>query len=414
MRLSQEIVLGIGGVRMLKELGYHRINRYHMNEGHASLLTLQLLRDRKPDDHSPWDFDEVQRLCVFTTHTPVPAGHDKFDYDLVQQVLGEFVPLDLLKQLGGQDQLNMTHLALNLSDFVNGVAKKHGKVSREMFPGYHIDSITNGVHAPTWVSKSMRKLFDQYIPGWGSDPFALRYALSIPRKELWQAHRESKITLMNYVNSKTNIDMDPDILTIGFARRATAYKRADLVLHDTDQLVRIAQEAGPIQIIFAGKAHPQDEDGKLLIQKITYFANQLKDQLKIVYLDNYDMDLAKLLVSGVDIWLNTPRKPKEASGTSGMKAALNGIPSFSILDGWWIEGCIEHITGWAIDSATDAEGNDADNANSLYRKLSETIIPTYYSQREKWVDIMRASIGINGSFFNTHRMVRQYVLQAYL
>ncbi len=414
MRLAQEIVLGIGGVRMLKELGYHRINRYHMNEGHASLLTLQLLHDHKRDNHSPWNFDSVQRHCVFTTHTPVPAGHDKFGYDLVKQVLGEFVPLDLLKQLGGEDELNMTYLALNLSDFVNGVAKKHGKVSREMFPGYHIDSITNGVHVPTWISKSMRRLFDQYIPGWKSDPFALRYALSIPRKELWEAHRESKTTLMNYVNNKTGVNMEPDILTIGFARRATAYKRADLVLYNTDELIRIVQEAGPIQIIFAGKAHPQDKDGKLLIQRITYFADQLKDKIKIVYLDNYDIDLAKLLVSGVDIWLNTPRKPKEASGTSGMKAALNGIPSFSILDGWWIEGCIENITGWAIDSATDAEGNDADNANALYKKLRETIIPTYYNQRERWVDIMRAAIGINGSFFNTHRMVRQYVLQAYL
>ncbi|UCG35786.1 MAG: alpha-glucan family phosphorylase [Candidatus Omnitrophota bacterium] len=413
-RLAQEIVLGIGGVRMLKELGFHRLSRYHMNEGHASLLTLELLRERRKGNND-WDIEGVRRLCVFTTHTPVPVGHDQFEYDLVKKVLGEFVPRDLLKQLsGGETHLNMTLLALNLSDYVNGVAKQHGKVSREMFPGYHIDSITNGVHITTWTCKSFRQLYKAYMPGWKTDPSSLRYALSIPREELWNAHIEAKTILINYVNSKTNIGMDYDALTIGFARRATAYKRADLVFHNPPRLEEVARKAGKIQFIFAGKAHPQDNPGKEMIKRIVSMSKKLDSNIKIAYLDNYDIDLAKILVAGVDLWLNTPRKPQEASGTSGMKAALNGVPSFSILDGWWIEGCIEGLTGWAIDSASDRESNDEDNAHALYRKLAEVIIPLFYRDRQRWIDIMRHTIAINGSFFTTHRMIQQYVLLAYL
>ncbi len=412
-RLAQEIVLGIGGVLMLRELGFHRLNRYHMNEGHASLLTLELLKERKKSN-SEWDIEGVRRLCVFTTHTPIPAGHDQFEYELVQNLLGDFVPMDLLKQLAGEENLNMTMLALNLSDYVNGVAKQHGKVSREMFPGYHIDSITNGVHTTTWTCKSFRQLFTEYMPGWRTDPSSLRYALSIPHKELWDAHMEAKAVLINYINSKTNVGMDYDTLTIGFARRATAYKRADLVFYNPQRLEEVAKKAGKLQFVFAGKAHPQDTPGKEMIKKIFSMAKDLNKNIKIAYLDNYDIDLANILVSGVDLWLNTPRKPKEASGTSGMKAALNGVPSFSILDGWWIEGCIEGLTGWAIDSASDRESKDEDNANALYRKLEEVIMPIFYQNQRQWIDIMRHTIAINGSFFTTHRMIQQYVLLAYL
>ncbi|MBU0549511.1 MAG: alpha-glucan family phosphorylase, partial [Candidatus Omnitrophica bacterium] len=413
-RFAQEIILGIGGVRMLKELGYHRINRYHMNEGHASLLTLEILRQRKNDREPVWDIEGTRRMCVFTTHTPVPAGHDQFGYDLVWKLLGDFIPLNLLKSLGGEDSLNMTSLALSLSHYVNGVAKKHGKVSREMFPGYHIDSITNGIHSPTWVSPSFKKLYDEYIPGWLNDPFSLRYALSISKEDIWNAHQEAKQVLIDYVNSKTGIDFNTDTLTIGFARSATAYKRADLVFFDINRLINIARNAGKIQFIFAGKAHPNDWPGKELIKKIISAANQLKDVVKITYLENYDIELAKMFISGVDLWLNTPRKPKEASGTSGMKAALNGVPSFSILDGWWIEGCIEGLTGWSIGSISDAENIDDKDADSLYEKLEKTIIPIFYQNRQLWLDTMRHSIAINASFFNTHRMIQQYVLNAYL
>ncbi len=412
-RLAQEIILGIGGVRILRELGFYRISRYHMNEGHASLLTLELLNERKKNPQPLWDIDGVKRMCVFTTHTPVPVGHDQFSYDLVKQVLGEFVPFDVLKTLGGEDRLNMTLLALNLSDYINGVAKQHGKVSQEMFPSHRIDYITNGIHSSTWICDSFRRLYDKYIPEWANDPFSLRYALGIPKDEIWNAHQEAKKALIDYVNEKTNPEMDYDTLTIGFARRATAYKRADLVFFDTERLMNIAQNAGRIQFVFAGKAHPRDWPGKELIKTIFSVSGRLKDVIKIVYLENYDMELAKMLISGVDLWLNTPRKPKEASGTSGMKAAHNGIPSFSILDGWWIEGCIEGFTGWSIGSAMDTENIDEKDARSLYEKLEGIIIPTFYNNRQIWIDIMRRSIAINASFFNTHRMVQQYVLNAY-
>lgn len=412
-RFAQEVILGIGGVRMLRELGFHRISRYHLNEGHASLLTLELLNQRKREVEPVWDIEGVRRMCVFTTHTPVLAGHDQFSYDLVSQVLGEFIPLDFLKTIAGEERLNMTLLALNLSHYVNGVAKKHGKVSQEMFPGYHVDSITNGVHSSTWVCESFRRLYDKYIPGWANDPFSLRYALSIPREEIWNAHQEAKSLLIDYVNNKTNVGMDPNVLTIGFARRATAYKRADLVLWDVNRLRAISQNVGRLQLIFSGKAHPKDWPGKELIKKIVSVSGEVKDGIKIVYLENYDMELAKMIISGVDLWLNTPRKPREASGTSGMKAAHNGVPSLSILDGWWIEGCIEGLTGWSIGSAQDIESVDEKDAYSLYEKLEKVIIPTFYTRREQWIDIMRHSIAINASFFNTHRMIQQYVLNAY-
>jgi starch phosphorylase len=413
-RLSQEIVLGIGGVRMVHELGYYRINRYHMNEGHSSLLTLELLNEKKKNKDDEWNEDGVKRLCVFTTHTPVPAGHDKFSYDLVSSVLGEYVPLDRLKELAGPDKLNMTLLALNLSHYVNGVAKEHGMISREMFPGYHIDSITNGVHSRTWVCDCFKKLYDTYIPGWSKDPFSLRYALSIPGQEIWDAHQEAKRILIDYINSTKNRGMDDQTFTIGFARRATGYKRADLVFSDINRLINIAKNAGNIQFVFSGKAHPRDWQGKELIKKIFSISQTLKNQIKIVYLDNYEIELAKMLISGVDLWLNTPQKPQEASGTSGMKAAHNGIPSFSILDGWWIEGCIEGLTGWSIGSPHETEGSDQVHANSLYGKLENIILPMFYNKRENWIDMMRHTIAINASFFSTHRMVQQYVLNAYL
>lgn len=414
-RLAQEIILGIGGVRMLRSLGYTGIKKYHMNEGHASLLTLELLNDRERKVEPIWDFEQVRNLCVFTTHTPVPAGHDQFSYDLVKSVLGDFVPFDILKMLAGQERLNMTLLALNLSRYINGVAKKHGEISQSMFPGYPIDSITNGVHSYTWTSDSFRKLYDKFIPGWASDPFSLRYALSIPKKEIWQAHIEAKKMLIDYINKETNAGFDYEIFTIGFARRAAVYKRADLLFSDLNRLIDISHNIGKIQFVFAGKAHPQDYLGKELIKSILFNINQLKDQIKIVYLENYDMELGKLLTSGVDLWLNTPQRPNEASGTSGMKAAHNGVPHFSVLDGWWVEGHIEGITGWSIGpKSTDTTYDSKEETKELYEKLEKIIVPLYYKEQDRWIEIMQHSIAINASFFNTHRMVQQYVLNSYL
>lgn len=296
---------------------------------------------------------------------------------------------------------------------MNGVTKRHGEVSRHMFAGYVIDSITNGVHAATWTSESFQRLYNRHIPGWRQDNLNLRYALSIATDEIWQADSEAKRHLLQFVNREANAGMDVDVLTIGFARRATTYKRADLVLTDLDRLRAIAARAGAFQILYAGKAHPQDHDGKELITRIFQAKEQLHPDIRLVYVPNYDLELAKLLTAGVDVWLNIPQAPLEASGTSGMKAALNGVPSFSLLDGWWIEGCIEGVTGWAIgkDGREGADGSRV--VDSLYSKLEQTVIPLFYHDRARFLQIMAHAIALNGSFFNTHRMMQQYVLKAY-
>lgn len=417
-RLAQEILLGIGGVRMLNVLDYKGIERFHMNEGHASLLLLELLKERNGINTETWDFSSIRNQCVFTTHTPVPAGHDQFDYGLVQYSLGHIVPFDVLQMLGGRDRLNMTMLGLNLSHYVNGVAKRHEEVSQEMFPGYPIHHITNGVHSLTWTCDSFRSLYERYIPGWSNDPSMLRHAISIPQQEIWSAHLAAKIRLLTYIQEKTDFSLSAETLTIGFARRATLYKRADLIFSDIDQLLEIAKQVGSLQFVFAGKAHPKDYAGKELIRRIFEISHQLQKQIPIVFLENYDMELSKLIVSGVDLWLNTPQRPLEASGTSGMKAAHNGVPSFSILDGWWIEGHIEGVTGWSIGfREPEFSGSDVLNrqdAEDLYQKLKNVIAPMFYQERERWVDVMRHAIALNASFFNTHRMVQQYVTNAYL
>jgi starch phosphorylase len=384
-----------------------------MNEGHASFLALELLRDES-GGQSPqardWKFDAVRKQCVFTTHTPVAAGHDQFDYGLVRTVVRDAFPMDVLQMLGGSDRLNMTLLALNLSHYVNGVARRHGEVSREMFPGQPIQHITNGVHTWTWAGDAMRRLFEKYIPGWADDPASLRNAIDIPNDDIWAAHMESKSALLDLVQTQSGAALSPETLTIGFARRATQYKRADLIFSDPDRLVALANARGPLQLVFAGKAHPKDHPGKELIRKIAAVSSRLRGRIEIRYLQNYDVDMARLIVSGVDLWLNTPQRPLEASGTSGMKAALNGVPSLSTLDGWWIEGHVEGVTGWAIGGK---EGGQADDGADLYRKL-EQIIPMFYERRTAWTDVMRHAIALNASYFNTHRMVQQYVTNAYL
>jgi len=420
-RLCQEVILGIGGMRMLRALGYERIERFHMNEGHSSLLALELLDEeaKKTERQSP-GFEEIERVrekCIFTTHTPVPAGHDQFSMDLVNQVLGYREAFLKMKDIFCCDGLlNMTYLALNLSGYINGVAKKHSEVSRLMFAGYTIDAITNGVHVATWVSPPFEKLYDRYIPEWRQDNFSLRYALSIPKEEIWGAHLEAKKRLVDRVNREAGAEMEVDGFTIGFARRATPYKRGDLIFTDLQRLKRIASNVGPFQMVFAGKAHPKDEGGKELIRRIIHAKDQLKSNIKIAYLENYDMELGKIITSGVDLWLNTPQPPMEASGTSGMKAALNGVPSLSVLDGWWIEGHIEGVTGWSIGEHRPKQGesgNALKDAQSIYDKLEQIILPMFHNNRDGFIEVMRNAIAINGSFFNTHRMMQEYVLKAY-
>ncbi len=411
-RLAQEVVLGIAGVRMLRALGYCGVQRFHMNEGHAALLALELMNWQGGLEPQEWDFEGVRQRCVFTTHTPVPAGHDQFDYKSVERILTPLVPFEVLQMLGGQERLNMTLLGLNLSHYVNGVAKRHEEISREMFPGYAIQHITNGVHSATWTCESFRRLYDEYMPDWNQDPAMLRKALNLPKVKIFAAHAEAKAKLLIFVKQKTGRALSAEALTLGFARRATAYKRADLVFSDVPRLVEIARTAGPLQFVFAGKAHPQDEGGKQLIEHIVAVSRQLEREIPVVYLENYDLELAKLMVAGVDVWLNTPQRPLEASGTSGMKAAHNGVPSFSTLDGWWIEGHIEGVTGWSFGESVDTTA--AGDVEALLSKLEKVILPKFYRDREGWIDVMRHTIALNASYFNTHRMVQQYVTNGYL
>ncbi len=416
-RLRQEIVLGVGGARMLNALGMG-IKTYHMNEGHSSLLALELLRqyEREQDAIGPWEskynFARVKEQCLFTTHTPVESGHDKFPYTIVEQLLDDFIDMNELRRLAGDEHLNMTRLALNLSGYVNGVAREHARTSNSMFPGYRVHAITNGIHPLTWAHYSFAELYDRYIPEWCHESELLVRADEIPDTELWQAHMTAKQQLIELANRLCQTQLHPEIPIIGFARRMTGYKRPDMLFHDIDRLLAIAEKY-PIQVVMAGKAHPGDESGKLLIRKIYKHMHELKDRIPMVFLPDYDMDVARAMVSGSDIWLNTPLRPFEASGTSGMKAAINGVPNLSVLDGWWVEGCIEGITGWAIGDATSPEANGND-AGALYDKLEQVVLPLYSNDRDAWLRIMKAAITKNASYFNSHRMMRRYATEAYM
>ena len=420
-RLKQEIVLGLGGARILDALGFV-VRKYHMNEGHASLLTLELLnRSRRPventwDERASWDTHRVMEQCVFTTHTPVEAGHDRFPWEMVERILGEVVPQELLRELGSQEMLNTTVLAMNLSRYVNGVAKKHGEVSQAMFPGFEIHAITNGIHPFTWASPYFVSLFNKYLPSWANEPELLVRVDNIPDEEIWDAHCGAKAYLFQYIEETSGVRLDPDLLTIGFARRAAAYKRGDLIFSDPERLLSIGE--GKIQLVFGGKSHPRDLPGKQVIQRIVQQSARLKDRIKIVYLENYNMDVASRLIPGVDLWLNNPLRPLEASGTSGMKAALNGVPNFSVLDGWWIEGHIEGVTGWSIGppptESSITENHSDEDVFDLYRKLENTIVPLFYDNHTGWIQVMKNAIGKNAYYFNTHAMMRRYVTEAYI
>jgi len=282
-----------------------------------------------------------------------------------------------------------------------------------MFPNYPVNSITNGVHALTWTSDSFSQLYDRYVPEWRRDNRYLRYAIGIPLNEIQHAHGEAKRALLQEVGRRTGIRLEQTALTIGFARRATQYKRPDLLFSDLERLRKIGRDAGPLQIIYAGKAHPHDEGGKELIRQIFQAAKTLGNDVRVVYLEEYDMALAKYLCSGVDVWLNTPQKPREASGTSGMKAALNGVPSLSVLDGWWIEGHVEGVTGWSIGEEWEKESPAEKESTSLYDKLEFMVLPTFYGRPMAYAQVMRYAVTLNGSFFNAQRMMMQYTMNAY-
>jgi len=412
-RLKQEIILGIGGVRLLHALGFS-ILHYHMNEGHSALLGVELLhrfayRQEELRQGEPrYDVPRVREMCSFTTHTPVEAGHDHFPYALVNRIFDHRYDLAQIQALGGLDDLNMTRLALNLSEYINGVANSHAAVSSKMFPGYRVHAITNGVHPYTWTAADFSMLYDTYIPGWCHEPELLnRVECCISDSDIRNAHAQSKLKLIDFLQSSTGVKLDPNIAIIGFARRMTAYKRPEMLFSDMERLKGISRRY-PMQIVISGKAHPSDQEGKALIYQLHQLAKQLEGIIPTVYIADYDMVIAKSLISGSDIWLNTPLRPYEASGTSGMKAAFNGVPSLSVLDGWWAEGCIEGVTGWAIE---DENGCDAE---ALYDKLEAVVLPTFYHQDATlWTRIMKSTISKNASYFNSHRMMRRYQIEAY-
>lgn len=433
-RIKQEAILGIGGRRMLRAFT-HDVACFHMNEGHAIFLTVELLSEHLARYDKSFIDEEAVRYarmqCVFTTHTPIEAGHDRFPIDRVRAIIGDHPVFHRADLYGKDDVLNTSILALNLSRFANGVARKHGEVSRAMFPQHKVDSITNGVHAASWVSRPIAELYDKYVPAWRTVNSDLRLARAIPGDELWAAHQESKHELIDAVEELTGETFDPDVLTICFARRATAYKRAAMLVGDAERLADIARRCGRLQIVYGGKAHPHDGVGKGIIKQINdTIARIMGDSgadVRIVFLPNYDIGLARKLVAGADVWLNTPEPPMEASGTSGMKAALNGVPSLSTMDGWWIEGCVEGVTGWGVGEVPKVEGSLAGHklgvsaAEDLYRrdqaelydKLEYAVVPTYYKSRRDWLEIMKSAISVNGSYFTTERMLRDYLMKAY-
>jgi starch phosphorylase len=410
-RLKQEAVLGIGGVRILQALGF-KIHTYHLNEGHAALLTAELLRSETGSmSEAACDVGPVRDRCIFTTHTPVEAGHDKFPYDLIERVLGDLISLAELKRHAGSSTCNMTQLALNLSGYINGVARRHAETARQMFPGYHIRAIANGVHTRTWAHRAFARLYDTRFPQWSHEPEALAHADQLADHELWNAHQQAKADLARFVKEKAGISIDLDRPLIGFARRMTGFKRPELLFSDVNWLRRLNREY-PLQVVLAGKAHPQDLEGKLFIERLHQHIGELKGEIPVAFVPNYDLDVAARLVSGVDLWLNTPLPPLEASGTSGMKAAVNGVLNLSVLDGWWVEAWIEGVTGWSIGA--DAPGGGSEHAAELYEKLGAKILPLYYNDREGWIRMMKETISKIAAYFNSQRMMRRYATEAYL
>lgn len=422
VRLDQEVLLGIAGVKMLRSLGYKDVKTFHMNEGHASFVPLGLLQENGFKD------DEAKKLCVFTTHTPIPEGHDKFDYDYAYKVAGDNLPWHI-KSLASEKELHMTILGMSMSKYAFGVSQKHGRVSQNMFPQFHIGAITNGVHHRTWIGTELANLYDKFLPDWVRYPRVFKNAIEkIPDDELWRAHQEEKRRLLDHVNNHlTSVSneqervnppepeqFDIETLTISLARRLVPYKRPLLLYSDIERLLSIGD--GKLQIIQCGKAAPGDEGAKGFVKQIIDISKQLKGRIKVVYLENYSPLLARQLVRGSDVWLNTPRRPLEASGTSGMKAAMNGVLNFSVLDGWWIEGYqIDSESGFSIgpnDESLTPENNDQQDIDDMYNKLQNEIIPLYYNNRKDWINRMKHAITLGG-YFNTHRCISEYKEKAW-
>jgi starch phosphorylase len=462
-RIRQEMVLGLGGVRVLRALGIDP-SAWHMNEGHSAFLVLERLRELARAGH-PFDeaVQRVQRTTVFTTHTPVPAGHDAFPYHLMDEYFGRFwQDMDISRErflaLGEyHGRFNMTVLALRLAGRTNGVSQLHGKVSRKMWQPVWpdrpveqvpISAITNGAHVPSWISTTLKDLFAEYLGrDWverHDDPTLWARLAEIPDEVLWAAHQHLKVKLLAFVDERTRQRwrrggmeasqvlasgalLDPEALTIGFARRFATYKRATLIFRDVRRLKRILHaERQPVQLVFACKAHPADGGGKEFIQQVYQFAQDPELGGRVAFLEDYDLHMARFLVQGVDVWLNNPRQPNEASGTSGMKAAMNGVPNLSMLDGWWPEAyqppeASRPPNGWAFGEIQydDWETQDEVDSQALYRLLEEQVVPLYYDRDAArvprgWVQVMKEAIRTSVAAFSMRRMIKEYAEQMYL
>ena len=402
-RVRQEYLLGVGGVQALQSLG-HDFAGMHLNEGHCTFAMLEMLRQG-------WTREELAQRTLFTTHTPVPAGHDRFEWSLVRDVIGELLPddaQDLVRNAGDSEEArrcSMSHLAVALSTSVNAVSNLNAQVASTMFGSTHIAPITNGVHHITWTSPQMSSLFDVHLPGWKEDPSQLGYAGSLPDDALLEARQANRRMLRELVRVSTGVELEEHRLTIGFARRFATYKRANLVFSDLERLRAIG--ADRIQFVFSGKAHPKDEGGKQLIRDIFASAGEVANDIPVAFIENYDMDTGLAMTSGVDIWLNNPIRPLEASGTSGMKAAMNGVPNCSILDGWWPEGCEHGVNGWAIGEAED-DRDDARDAENIYNVLEHEVLPLWDEGPQRWAKLMRASIATSARFTGA-RMIADYL-----
>ena len=415
-RLRQEAILGIGAIRALRALGFE-IHRFHLNEGHAALSCIELLRRYKESGVTGagpeplYDREPVRQRCIFTTHTPIESAHDQFDYAMVERVLGDFIETGELKRYAGEAACNMTQLALNLSGYVNGVAQRHAETTRHMFPGFQVQAITNGVHTASWAHPAFARLYDRYLPHWTHEPELLAMADQLPDGALWDAHCEARAELIVLAKQRSGVVLRPELPIIGFSRRMTGYKRPDLLFSDISRLLAIAKRQ-PFQLVWSGKAHPRDDQGKSLIAAVNAHLHEISGQIPGAFLANYDLGIAARMVAGCDIWLNTPMPPQEASGTSGMKAAVNGVLNLSVLDGWWVEACIEGVTGWAIGH--DDAHESATHARDLYAKLEEKVLPLYFRDRAGWIAMMKQTIGKLAARFSTHRMMRRYAAEAYL
>ena len=410
-RLTQDIILGIGGYRVLRALG-RDVDMYHLNESHAALATIELLRDAG-------SAEAARRKCAFTTHTPVAAGNDVFHVEAVEEALGGYSWVNWREE-SSDGIVNLSRLASKYSGMTSAVSLKHSFVAERVIGHNRITYVTNGAYHRRWVHPELKKLYDEHFSGWEDTPALLGGAVGLPSGDLSKAHRAAKRSLVSLVNLHNPGHFDESSLTICVAKRITGYKRNGMLLGDPERLQKIAEEKGELQIVFAGKTHPRDTSAKGMLADILRKADLLNRgvrKVRVAVLGNYDIEMAEVLVAGADVWLNNPRRPLEACGTSGIKAAMNGVLNLSIYDGWWLEGGIDGVNGWGFGRRTDwsdlSESVEGEDEAGLYTKLSSSVLPTFYRDREGWVNMQKRSIATVGPLFNSYRMVEEYVTKVY-